>query len=191
VVSTRIGTALGLVVLCLAVVAGPGSAQPASPSPQVGRAVQGVEYWDASMAADGSGQRVPRETEPIDEVIDWLKGLKYSCVNTQRAIWNAEGTRASTSRDRVDTRETYVIECNGDCRGLRYVPMTDAIVQSSGQSRPAPVLHMRNMRGGGTPLQWIFTRAPGGPPPDIYIHHWNAHSFNRSAGCRAPRTGNR
>jgi hypothetical protein len=166
--------------------------QAANPALQVAPGVQGIEYWDASMAAAGTGARTARESEPIDDVIDWLKNAKYSCVGTQRATWNAEGTRASTTRDRVDTRETYVIECDGDCRGLRYMPMTDAVIQHSGQMRPVPVLYMRNMRGGGTPLHWIFTRPPGGEPPEIYVHHWNAHSFNRgAAGCRAPKASSR
>ena len=168
----------------------PGATAP-PPMPGAPPGMTGVEYWDASMASDGSGKRVAREAEPIDEVIDWLKGMRYSCVGTQRAIWNAEGTQASTSGDRVDTRETYVIECDGDCRGLRYVPMTDANIQALGPTRPVPVLYMRNMRAGGTPLRWLFARPAGGEPPDVYIHHWNAHSFNRSAGCRAPKASKR
>jgi len=160
-------------------------------APNVQPTVQGVEYWDASMAADGSGKRVLREAEPIDDVIDWLKSQKYSCVGTQRIAWNADGTKA-TAEDRVGTRETYVIECDGDCRGLRYMPMTDASIYAYGRARPVPVLYMRNVaRPTGAVLQWIFTREAGGTPPDIYVHHWNAHSFNSAGGCKAPKSNNK
>jgi hypothetical protein len=164
--------------------------QAANPALRVQPTVQGVEYWDASMADDGIGKRVLREAEPIDDVIDWLKSSKYSCVGTQRLSWNPDGTRA-TAQDRVDTRETYVIECDGDCRGLRYMPMTDASVYYFGRNRPVPVLQMRNMRGAGAVLQWVFMREPGGQPPEIYVHHWNAHSFNRTSGCKAPKSNNK
>lgn len=164
--------------------------QAGNPALSVQPTVQGVEYWDASMAVDGGGTRVPRESEPIDDVIDWLKSSKYSGVGSQRVPWNANGTRA-TARDRIDTRETYVIECDGDCRGLRYVPMTDAATYHFGRARPVPVIQMRNTRGGGTLLQWVFTREPGGRPPEIYVHHWNSHGFNSTAGCRAPKSTNR
>jgi len=164
--------------------------QAANPALRVQPAVQGVEYWDASMGDDGSGKRVLREAEPIDDVIDWLKRSKYSCVGSQRLSWNSDGTRA-TAQDRVDTRETYVIECDGDCRGLRYMSMTDAIVYNFGRARPVPVLQMRNTRGAGAILQWVFTREPGGQPPEIYVHHWNAHGFNRTSGCKAPKSNNK
>ena len=163
--------------------------QAGNPALRIQPTVQGVEYWDASMA-DGSGKRVLRESEPIDDVIDWLKRQQYSCVGSQHVPWNAEGTRA-TARDRIDVRETYVIECDGDCRGLRYVPMTDASIYHFGRRQPVPVMQMRTTWAGGTVLQWVFTREPGGRPPDIYVHHWNAHSFNRTAGCKAPKSVNR
>jgi hypothetical protein len=164
--------------------------QVTNPALRVQPTVQGVEYWDASMADAGSGKRVLREAEPIDEVIDWLKSSKYSCVGSQHITWNPDGTRA-TARDRVDTRETYVIECDGDCRGLRYMPMTDAVTYHFGRARPVPVIQMRTTWAGGTVLQWVFMREPGGRPPDIYVHHWNAHGFNSTAGCRAPKSNNK
>ena len=165
--------------------------QVVNPAVRVAPAVQGVEYWDASMAQDGSGKRVLREAEPIDDVIDWLKNSKYSCVGSQRVSWNEDGTKA-TARDRIDMRETYVIECDGDCRGLRYVAMTDASIYHYGRARPVPVLQMKSNRASGTILQWVFTREPGGgQPPELYVHHWNAHSFNRATGCKAPKANNR
>jgi hypothetical protein len=164
--------------------------QAANPALSVQPTVQGVEYWDASMAEAAGGKRVLRESEPIDDVIEWLKGQKYSCVGSQRITWNADGSRA-TAQDRVNTRETYVIECDGDCRGLRYMPMTDANVYYYGRARPVPVIYIRNVAwAGGAILQWVFTRSPGGRPPDIYVHHWNAHGFNSTGGCKAPRSDN-
>lgn len=164
--------------------------QAAKPALRIEPTLWGVAYWDASMAADGSGRRVARESEPIDDAIDWLKRQKYSCVGTQHITWNAEGTKA-TARDRIDVRETYVIECDGDCRGLRFLPMTDASIYYYGPSQPVPMMQMRTTWAGGTFLQWQFAREAGGKPPDIYVHHWNAHSFNRAAGCKAPKANNR
>jgi len=165
--------------------------QAANPALRVQPTVQGVEYWDASMAEAAGGKRVLRESEPIDDVIEWLKGQKYSCVGSQHITWNADGTRA-TAQDRVNTRETYVIECDGNCQGLRYMPMTDANIYYYGRARPVPVVYIRNVAwAGGAVLQWIFTRPPGGPPPDIYVHHWNAHGFNSTAGCKAPKSNNK
>jgi hypothetical protein len=54
-----------------------------------------------------------------------------------------------------------------------------------------PIMQMRTTWAGGTVLQWVYTRAPGVRPPDIHVHHWNPHSFNRTAGCRTPRSINR
>lgn len=146
--------------------------QVANPALRVQPTVQGVAYWDASMDEAAGGKRVLREAEPIDDVIEWLKSQKYSCVGSQRITWNVDGTRA-TAQDRVNTRETYVIECDGDCRGLRYMPMTDANIYYYGRGRP------------------VFTRSPGGRPPDIYVHHWNAHGFNSTGGCKAPKSDNK
>ncbi len=166
-------------------------AQAANPALRVQPAVQGVEYWDASMDEAAAGKRVLRESEPIDDVIEWLKTQKYSCVGSQHIPWNADGTKA-TAQDRVNTRETYVIECDGDCRGLRYMPMTDANIYNYGRARPVPVIYIRNVAwAGGTFLQWVFTRPAGGHPPDIYVHHWNATGFNNTAGCKAPRSDNK
>ena len=70
--------------------------------------------------------------------------------------------------------------------------LTDASIYNYGRARPVPVLYMRNVaRAGGAILQWVFTRPPGGRPPDIYVHHWMAHSFNRTGGCKAPKSNNR
>jgi hypothetical protein len=51
-------------------------------------------------------------------------------------------------------------------------------------------------RAGGTFLQWVFTqwvftRPSGGQPPELYVHHWNAHGFNSTAGCKAPKSNNK
>jgi len=162
--------------------------QAANSTLRVQPTVQGVEYWDASLEEAASGKRVLREAEPIDDVIEWLKRQNYSCVGSQHITWNADGTRG-TAQDRVGTRETYVIECGGDCRELRYMPMTDANIYHLGRARPVPVIQMRNVAwAGGTVLQWVFTRPSGGPPPNIYVHHWNATGFNDTAGCKAPNS---
>jgi hypothetical protein len=39
--------------------------------------------------------------------------------------------------------------------------------------------------------QWVLTRPSGGQPPELYVHHWNAHGFNSTAGCKAPKSNNK
>jgi hypothetical protein len=149
---------------------------------------QGIEYWDASMSEQKSA---PRESEPIDDAIDWLKKEGFSCVGSQRVYWDASGTKGTAS-DRVDTRGRFVVECDGNCRGLHYTPFTDAQVYSFGRSQPVPVMQLRNMRFGGTVVKWQFARAPGGKPPEIYVHQWTANGiFNSGSGCKAPKSDNK
>jgi hypothetical protein len=145
----------------------------------------GIEYWDATMSA---APGTPRESEPIDDVIDWLRKEKYSCLGSQQVRWDASGTRG-TAGGSVDTRARFVIECNGDCRGLRYVPGTQAQIYHFDRTRPVPVMQMKGLWFGGTVIRWTFTRPPGGKPPEVYIHEWSATGFDSGPGCKAPKSG--
>jgi len=147
----------------------------------------GIEYWDARMAAPPGA---PLESEPIDDVIDWLKKEKFSCLGSDRVRWDAVGTKG-TAGGKVDTRARFVIECDGDCRGMRYAPWTQAQVYHFDRSRPVPVMQMKGIWLGGTVVKWVFTRPPGGTPPDVYIHQWSATGFDSGPGCKAPRSGPR
>ena len=149
--------------------------------------LQGIEYWDASMSDD---RGAPRESEPIDDVIDWLRKEKYSCVGSLHVSWDANGTRGTVT-GRVDTRARYVIECDGNCRGVRYMLATEASVYNFGRSKPVPVMQMKGLWFGGTQIGWIFTRLAGGPPPEIYVHQWSATGFDNGPGCKAPKTYNK
>src|SRR5437870_5046162 len=96
----------------------------------------GFEYWDSSLS-DAPG--AAREAEPIDDVIDWLKKQNFSCMGTRRVFRDASGTKGSAD-DMVSVRERFVIECDGDCRSVRYTPYVGAMIFHFGLSQPVPVL---------------------------------------------------
>ena len=172
----------------------PGTANAAAPerrrfvSNVTGWETLGFEYVDAAMA-DAAG--TVREAEPIDDVIDWLKKSKFSCMGTRRVLWDASGTKGSAS-DQLLVRERYVIECDGNCRGVRYTPYIGATIFHFGLTQPVPVLEIKNVWAGTLPFRWDFTRLPSAqPPPDVYVHRWTSSGFNTSSGCRAPKANNK
>jgi hypothetical protein len=69
----------------------------------------GFEYWDSSMSYP---QGTVRESEPIDDVIDWLRKQNFSCMGTRHVLWDASGTKGTVG-DQVTVRERFVIECDG------------------------------------------------------------------------------
>jgi hypothetical protein len=144
-----------------------------------------VEYWDSSMdAAPGKA----RESEPIDDVIDWLKSQDFWCLGTQHVSWSADGTKG-IANDRNDVRERYVIECDGDCRGLGYVPTVQATMFHFAATQPVPVMEFKGIVFGGQNFQWQFTRPrTSTPPPDVYIHRWSSAKILSGQACRAPKT---
>lgn len=142
------------------------------------------EYWDAAMA-DAPG--TVRESEPIDDVIDWLRKSGFSCMDSTHVSWDPRGATGSAS-DVVQVRERYVVECNGNCRGVRYLPAVSAQIVHFGASQPVPVLELKSPWLGGSKFQWNFTRDdPSQPPPDVYIHRWTSSGFNAKGACRAPK----
>ena len=147
------------------------------------------EYLDAAMS-DGLGS--VRESEPIDDVFDRMAGDKLSCIGTSHVSWDATGTKG-TAADRVYVTERFVIECDGDCRNVRYTPRVDGVVLHFGLTTPVPVLQIKTTIAGGNAFRWEFTRVAGPhPPPDISVHQWSASKFNNgSPGCRPPKVDNR
>lgn len=146
------------------------------------------EYIDAAMS-DAPG--TVRESEPIDDVIDWLRKEGFSCVDTAHVAWDATGTRGEAS-DVVRVRERYVMECDGDCRGVHYVPYVGAGVLHFGTLEPVPVLEIKNVSLGDLRFVWKITRDKATqPPPDIYIHRWTASGFNATGACKAPKSDNK
>jgi len=93
-----------------------------------------LEYWDSAMDSPGKA----READPIDDVIDWLKLEDFSCLGTQHVSWNSDGTQGTAS-DRNDVRERYVIECDGDCCALHYLPALQATMFHFAATQPVPV----------------------------------------------------
>jgi hypothetical protein len=148
----------------------------------------GFEYWDSAMS---DPQGTPRESEPIDDVIDWLRKQKFSCVGTRHVSWDASGTKGAVS-DQISVRERFVIECDGNCKGVRYTPFVGAITFHFGLTQPVPVLEIKGVWFGGTQFRWDFTRPGGsGPPPDVYVHRWTSSPFNSGGNCRAPKANNK
>jgi hypothetical protein len=146
-----------------------------------------LEYWDAAMDAPGKA----RESEPIDDVIDWLKAQDFSCLGTRHVSWSSDGTQG-TANDRVDVRERYVIECTGDCSGLHYMPYVQATIFHFGATQPVPVMEFKGIWFGGTNFQWRFTKTPGSKsPPDVYVHRWSSAKMLSGQNCRAPKTSTR
>ena len=150
-------------------------------------ATNGFDYWDSAMSEPDK----PRESEPIDDVIDWLRQQKFSCVGSRHVSWDASGTKGAVT-DQISVRERFVIECDGDCRGVRYTPFIGAITFHFGLTQPVPVMEIKGVWFGGTQFRWDFTRPAGsGPPPDIYVHRWTSSPFNSNGNCRAPKANNK
>jgi hypothetical protein len=146
------------------------------------------EYRDSAMS-DAPG--TVRESEPIDDVIDWMRKEGFSCMDTAHVSWDASGTRG-TAGDLVRTRERYVIECDGNCRGVHYVPYANAQITHFGTSMPVPVIELKNVWLGELQFRWNITRDTASqPPPDIYIHRWTASGFNARGACKAPKSDNK
>ena len=144
-----------------------------------------LEYWDSSMdSAPGKA----RESEPIDDVIDWLKSQDFWCLGTQHVNWNADGTKGTASGHRNDVRERYVIECDGDCRELRYLPALQATMFHFAATQPVPVMEFKGIWFGGQNFQWQFSRPKTStPPPDVYVHRWSSAKILSGQACKAPR----
>jgi hypothetical protein len=145
----------------------------------------GIEYWDSSMGGAGQARR---ETEPIDDVIDWLHAQGFYCISSFLASWSADGARAEVST-KISTRARFVVECNGDCKVLQYLPVAGVESYSFGRNQPLPVMELKSSWFGGTPVQWVLTRPATGRPPDVYIHQWSPTRFDYGPGCKAPKSG--
>jgi hypothetical protein len=145
-----------------------------------------LEYWDSAM----DDPHKSRESEPIDDVIDWLKSQDFWCLGTKHVSWNPQGTQG-VAYDHNDVRERYVIECDGNCAGLRYMPWVDATIYHFGATQPVPVLELKGVWLNGRDFQWKFTRPASGPPPEVYVHRWSSAKILSGQNCRAPETNNR
>ena len=112
-------------------------------------------------------------------------------MDTAHVSWSPDGKRGSAG-DVVFVRERYVMECDGNCAGVHYIPQVSAQVVHFGTSQPVPVIELKSPWLGGSPFRWDFTRDnPAQPPPDIYIHRWTASGFNGRGACRAPKSNNK
>jgi hypothetical protein len=109
--------------------------------------------------------------DPIDEENTALSKENWACSDSVRVSWDASGMKG-TATDRVGITERYVLECNGDCKGVFYQPTVSATVTHLGLSVPLPTMQIKAVNLGGATIYWSFARTNPGKAPDIYIHHF-------------------
>jgi hypothetical protein len=127
------------------------------------------EYVDATMTG-----AVKLEDDPIGEVFQWLKDDNYTCIDVRTVLWRADVGSAS---GRQFGKKRYLIECRGDCRGVRYQTIRDGAYQKFhyGTSKAFPVIHQQTDFAVYRDFQWRFTRPrTDQPAPTVRIYTWGA-----------------
>jgi hypothetical protein len=138
-------------------------------------------YIDAVIAKGGEGNL---ESLPVEHVFQWLYDSKFKCLSTTFAAWSAgEGTARATQ---FGTKR-FVIDCRGNCRGLRYrvSGRADAQPWHYGLSQPVPVINMKSNGLGTNDFSFVFTRANAvGPSPTVRVHAWSSQFGDYGPGCK-------
>lgn len=138
---------------------------------------EGFEYLTESA---NSGVGSHDTTSSIERVNRWLRSSNYKCMQSIEFSW--EGTSTGTWYETTGEKRV-VIECLGDCRGVRYAfgawasyPIT---VDHFALSQPIPVLHFKGPYfSGGYTVKWRFTRpSSDGDGPPIAIHIWSGDLY--------------
>jgi hypothetical protein len=141
---------------------------------------QWMDYYDARMSPEGWKDA---EIEPVDKASADLKEKNLKCLVTYDLEWTA--SRMTMEIDHFGSK-TYVLDCDGNCKGLRYrvSGFPDTIVHF-GSTEPVPVLFFRAATMGKWDLHWQFTLAdPSAPAPKVRIHTWTADWGDYGPGCR-------
>lgn len=136
-------------------------------------------YIDAVIAQGGNGNL---ESLPVEQVFQWLYDSKFKCLSTTFVSWRAgEGSAAATQ---FGTKR-FVIDCRGNCRGLRYrvTGRADAQPWHYGLSQPVPVINMKSYGLGTNEFNWVFTNATGGSP-SVRVHAWSSSVGDYGPGCK-------
>ena len=99
-------------------------------------------------------------------------------------LWAAVGSAAqegTTPAEHFDTK-WHVIECRGNCKGLRYkIDIPYGVVFHYGLSTAVPILMIRSPV---RELTWHFTRADTeGPAPEVRVHTWSKTFGDSGPGC--------
>ena len=128
-------------------------------------------------------ERTTREQEPIDAVIEWLNQNDFSCVGTRCITWNGN---TDLVRDRVSVIERYMIECNGNCKGVRYKPKVNSISVYFRVTQPAPVVQIKSI--------WLSGTDATGTSPAKDLGHHQIYTFTSglrgySIAARPPAKG--
>ncbi|MGH7462510.1 MAG: hypothetical protein ACREMA_15995, partial [Longimicrobiales bacterium] len=87
--------------------------------PQGGRLVLAegmLEYSDARLAS----RSLPPGVRPIDELHQTLFNNGEKCLSSSHVAWSGQSGTASSE---VFGRKSFVIDCKGNCQGLRYEPV--------------------------------------------------------------------
>ena len=137
-----------------------------------------LEYTDARVA----GRPTPSGIRPIDEVHQALFDGGHKCLSTSRVAWDG---RTGTARTELFSRKTYVIDCDGNCQGIRYEPVGGLLGAFHGGAQAAPFLTLVHRMLGKVPVEWRFIRPDETePPPEVRIHMWTSTVGDYGGGCR-------
>ena len=144
----------------------------------------GFEYLDATMIHEGDGDH---KSASIDDVFRWLRRDKFHCVVSNDVHWSGS---TGTARGRQFATKRYVIECRGQCQGVRYgftrgTSPTRPRVQHFGVSQPYPVLEFESTLFGYDDFDWRFSREHvTEAPPRIRIYTWSDGWGEYGSGCK-------
>lgn len=138
------------------------------------------EYVDDVLL--GKGQ-TDAGIAPIDRVMEAIKGRDLKCLATYNVSWTGKN---GTARGRHFGAKTYVIECQGDCRGLHYRP--DGVGGESshyGITTAVPVIRIISALFASYEFTWRFTM-PGSSnqAPRVRIHAWTSDPDDKGPGCQ-------
>jgi hypothetical protein len=139
-------------------------------------------YIDAVIAQGGDGNI---ESLPVEHVFQWLNDSKFKCLSTTFVTWGAGGEGMAQARQFGTKR--FVIDCRGNCRGIRYRVngRTNAEPWHYGLSQPVPVINMRSTALGTYDFAFVFTRANAtGPEPTVRVHAWSSQFGDYGPGCK-------
>ena len=138
-------------------------------------------YVDAVIAKGGNGNL---ETLPVEQVFQWLFDAKFKCLSTTHVVWR--GLEGSAAAVQFGTKR-FVIDCRGNCRGLRYRVngRTDAQWWHYGLSQPVPVVNLKSNDLSTNNFSWIFKRdSSTDQAPVVRIHAWSSIVGDYGPGCK-------
>lgn len=137
---------------------------------------QVLEYVDARLTPAGWSNL---EVEPIDEAHEKIRHAGMKCIATSIVRWR--GTQGTAPANHFSTK-WHVIECRGNCKGLRYeIDARVGLLTHYGITTAVPVILIRSPMDN---LTWHFTKPiEQGPPPEVRVHTWTKTFGDSGPGC--------